>query len=249
MRLYLAAWWLQLRLLSRSPFFVGMAILTPIAYCSIAVLMAGGQASLRIVVGAGLMGAWSTTLFGAAEALFMQRFSGTLEFLIGSPRSLVAPVLGFATATVSLGAYSTVAAWLWARFVLQLGFESVSWSSMSGGLALTFVSLTSIGVLLAGLYVLTRKAIEITNVMEYPIWLVCGVLVPAATLWPPIAAAGKLLPLGWAMEVVDRAATGEPAFAQAGNALGLSMIYLAVGVVLMRRIDLLARKRGTLRLR
>ena len=249
MRLYLAAWWLQLRLLSRSPFFVGMAILTPIAYCSLAVLMADGHASLRIVVGAGLMGAWSTTLFGAAEALFMQRFSGTLEFLIGSPRSLVAPVLGFATATVSLGAYSTVAAWLWATFALDLRAESVSWAAMLCGLLLTFVALTAIGVLLAGMYVLTRKGIEITNVMEYPIWLVCGILVPAATLWPPIAAVGKLLPLGWAMEVVDRAAIGDIALAPAGMAVALSAVAFAVGVVLLRRIDLLARKRGTLRLR
>ena len=66
---------------------------------------------------------------------------------------------------------------------------------------------------------------------------------------PPIAAVGKLLPLGWAMEVVDRAAIGDIALAPAGMAVALSAVAFAVGVVLLRRIDLLARKRGTLRLR
>ncbi|MDN4613017.1 ABC transporter permease [Leifsonia sp. F6_8S_P_1B] len=249
MRLFVASWWLQLRLLSRSPFFLGMAVTTPIAYCTVAVLMSGGQATARAVIGAGLMGAWSTTLFGAAEALFMQRFSGTLELLIGAPRSLVAPVLGFAGATVSLGLYSSAASWLWATCVLGVSSEGVDWPSLLAGLALSFVSLTAIGFLLAGVYVVTRKGIEITNVMEYPIWVVCGVLVPAAALWGPLQLVGRLLPLGWSMEVVDAATHGGDALQAAGPAVLLSAGYLAAGVVLLKRIDLLARTRGTLRLR
>lgn len=125
----------------------------------------------------------------------------------------------------------------------------MDWGGMAAGLGLSFVSLTSIGVLLAGTYVLTRKGIEITNVMEYPIWIVCGVLVPAASLWAPIAWLGKLLPLGWSIAVIDRAALGDSPVGEAAMAILLSGFFFAVGVVLLRRIDLLARERGTLRLR
>ncbi|GIT81335.1 hypothetical protein LLS1_30040 [Leifsonia sp. LS1] len=251
MRLAVAAWLLQLRLLSRSPFFVWMALLTPLVYCSLAAMMSGGHASTRTIIGAGLMGAWSTTLFGAAEALFMQRFSGTLELLVGGPRSLVAPVLGFSLATVTLGVYSVGAAWLWALLVFRTGGASED-AGDAGAMVIAAVvamaGLVAVGVFLAALYVVTRKAMELTNILEYPIWLICGVLVPSATLWPPLAIVGRVLPLGWATPALDLP-FGTDWAATLGVSLLLTAGYFAAGVVLLRRVDALVRVRGTLRLR
>lgn len=248
MRMVSAAWLLQLRLLSRSSFFVWMALLTPLVYCSLAAMMAGGTVSLRVVLGAGLMGAWSTTLFGAAEALFMQRFSGTLELLIGAPRTLIAPVVGFAAATVTLGVYSVGASWVWATAVFRVRYVEAEVVAVLGASVVALVGLMAVGFFLSGLYVLTRRAMELTNVLEYPIWLVCGVLVPSTALWPPIAALGRLLPLGWATSALDRP-LGADWLADIGVSLALSGVYVVFGIVFLRRVDLLARRRGTLRLR
>lgn len=248
MRLAIAAWLLQLRLLSRSPFFVWMALLTPLVYCSIAAMMSDGHASTRTIVGAGLMGAWSTTLFGAAEALFMQRYSGTLELLVGAPRSLVAPVFGFSLATVTLGVYSLVAAWIWSVLVFRTGGDGGDALAMVIAALVSMAGLVAVGVLLAGVYVVTRKAMELTNVLEYPIWLICGVLFPSSMLWPPFVILGRLIPLGWSTPALDLP-VGPEWGGYLGASLVLTAVYLAVGVVLLRRIDTLARVRGTLRLR
>lgn len=250
MRLLLASWWLQFRLLSRSPFFMGMAILTPLAYGSIALMMAGGHMSARIMLGTGLMGAWSTTLFGAAEALFMQRFAGTLELMIGAPKSLVAPVLGFSAATVTLGVYSIMAV-----VVLGMSAGGVDIAEVRDPLGSTaailvvVAALISMGTLLAGLCVLTRRAMEITNIMEYPVWLACGLVVPSAALWPPLSSLGQLFPLGWAMMAVDRAVAGANPWPIGAVAVGMAVLYVLAGMAVLHRVDLLARERGTLRLR
>lgn len=252
MTLFLSAWWLQLRILSKSPFFVSMAILTPLVYGSIAMLMAAnqpGEVTTRIVLGAGLMGAWSTTLYGAAEALFMQRFSGTLELLIGAPRGLVAPVLGFSAATVTLGIYSVLAVWIWSVLVFRVRLEVPSPADLTLSLVVSFIGLVAAGLLLAGLYVITRQAIEITNVLEYPIWIVCGVLTSTSLLWPPLAWVGKLLPLGWAVEAIDITSAGGSPYFQLAMSLALSVLYFVVGLIFLGRLDLLARQKGTLRLR
>ncbi|WP_285116260.1 ABC transporter permease [Leifsonia sp. fls2-241-R2A-40a] len=250
MRLLVAAWWLQFRLLSRSPFFLGMSLMTPLAYGGVTLLMSGGEASLRAILGAGLLGAWSATMFGAAEALFMQRFAGTLEFLIGAPRSLVAPVFGFTAATVTLGVYSLAAVSVMAIAFARLGPIAISdpWGLIAALIAV-LVSLVSMGTLLAGLYVLTRHAIEITNVMEYPIWLACGLVVPSAALWPPLSAAGHLFPLGWGMDALDGAISGSGAWGAAAAAVALAAMYGVAGILFLYRVDVLARRRGTLRLR
>jgi ABC-2 type transport system permease protein len=249
--LFSSALWLQFRLLSRSPFFMSMALLTPIIYGTIAAIQAGqgtGSASVRLILGAGLLGAWSTTLYGAAEALFMQRFSGTLEVMIGAPRGLFVPVLGFSTATVLLGLYSVAAVWVWTVLVFGVRVDGPSAGVLVASVAVSFIGLAAVGLLLAGLYVVTRQAMEITNVAEYPVWIVCGVLAPAATLWPPLAWIGKLLPLGWSVSAMD-AKPPSAAWASLAIALVLSGLYLLAGTVVLARVDLLARVKGTLRLR
>ncbi|QIZ97587.1 ABC transporter permease [Leifsonia sp. PS1209] len=228
-----------------------MAILTPIAYGTLAFFMAGPRPDdgLRVVLGAGLLGAWSTTLYGAAEALFMQRFSGTLEFLIGAPRSLVAPVVGFSAATVTLGLYSLIASGAWCALFFHVNVRVDEPILLVVTLLASFVGLTAIGMLLAALYVVLRQAIEVTNVLEFPIWIACGVLAPATTLWSPVQWVGKLLPLGWSTQALDRVFASQDPIPDLCVALTLALLYSIVAVWLLRIVDLRARVKGTLRLR
>ena len=44
-----------------------------------------GQTLLYVALGAGMMGVWSTTLFGCGGAIAWQRWEGTLELLVSAP--------------------------------------------------------------------------------------------------------------------------------------------------------------------
>lgn len=252
MRLVFAAWWLQFKLFSRSPFFVSLALLTPIAYVTIALLMArNGNATetTRVVFGAGLLGTWSATLFGAGESLYMQRFTGTLTMLLSSPRSLFAPVLGFSLASVTLGLYSIVAVWFWSVAVFRVEISNANTFGLIVGLLVSLLALVSLGVVLAAYYILSRQAMAISNLLEYPIWIATGVLFPVSYLWSWMAWSGKILPLGWAVDVINRAIANRPYGLELYIATLLSALFIVFGYILLKKVDYKVRVSGELTLR
>lgn len=251
MSLIFAAWWLQFKLFSRSPFFVSLALLTPIAYATIALLMAGSENNTKstyVLFGAGLLGTWSTTLFGAGESLYMQRFTGTLTMLLGSPRSLFAPVVGFSLASVTLGLYSIVAVWFWGVVVFHVKIGNAEAFGLIVGLLVSLLSLVSLGVVLATYYILSRQAMTISNLLDYPIWIVTGVLFPVSYLWSWMAWLGKILPLGWAVEVVNRAITNRPYGFELSVAILLSLLFALLGYLLLKKVEYKVRVSGELSL-
>lgn len=252
MRLFATAWWVQLRLLSRSPFFMGLVVLQPLAFATIAFFLFGdapAEQRTLVVLGAGLLGAWSGTLYGAAESIFMQRFTGTLEPIVAAPSSLLVTAYGFAAATASLGAYAIAATWLWAAaaFGVRLHVASPGWLALSMLSAL--VGLSVLGVALAATYVLTRQAMTLSNLLEYPVWILAGVLVPAAALPDPLRHLGRILPLSWSVDAIERSASGESPVLPLLVSLALSAVGAVGARWLMRRFEHIVRVRGTLSLR
>ena len=82
LRLLGVGWLFHLKSLTNSTFFLLISVLQPIIFASIAFLMVeNGNASgtlLYVALGAGLMGIWSSTLFGSGGAIQWQRWQGTL---------------------------------------------------------------------------------------------------------------------------------------------------------------------------
>ena len=102
------------------------------------------------------------------------------------------------------------------------------------------------GLLLASTFVLLRNANALTNTLEYPIWLVSGMLVPLTVLpgWTgPIAA---VLPTTWGARAVREAATGGPVWPALGICLAISLGCLAVGALMMTYVERRARVAATL---
>jgi len=226
--------------------------MTPLAYGTIALLMVGpdnSDSATVIVFGAGLLGAWSATLFGAGESLYMQRFTGTMGMIAASPAGFFRPVIGFALASATLGVYSIVAVALWSAAVFGIQFSVASIGGVFVAVIVALVSLVAIGVVLAGYYVLSRQAMTVSNLLEFPIWIITGVLIPASVLWPPLQWAGKLLPLGWATDAVRAAIAGGDWLAPSLMAIALSGLYFGVAWILLVRVDRLIRITGELELR
>ena len=98
---------------SVSRWFILMAVIQPVIFASIAfyLFQAGGRAGtlLYAALGAGMMGIWSSTLFGSGGALQWNRWQGTLELLVGAPPPFIVVLLPLTLATSSTGAYALVA--------------------------------------------------------------------------------------------------------------------------------------------
>ncbi len=245
-------WRFHLENLSRSSFYVLVSILQPMIFSSIAFFVAGtgsaDTALLRLALGAGLMGIWSATLFGSGGAIQWQRRQGTLELLIGVPRPFLVTLLPLTLATATLGLYAVAATLVWGRVLFGIPLAFAHPWQLAVALPVTVISLGLLGLVLASTFVLYRHANAFSNLLEYPVWLVTGLLVPLALLPGWVAPISWVLSPTWGMRAIEQAAFGGSAWAEIGACLALGAAYLVLGAVALTNFERLARDRATLSL-
>jgi ABC-2 type transport system permease protein len=243
---------LHTRQLSRSPFEIATALIVPVVQATLAVYLfrAGGEPGrlLEAAVGAGLMGVWSSVLFGSGGAIQNQRWQGTLEMLMLAPRPPALVIFPITLSTALTGTYAMLATLLWGRLLYGVPLTFAHpWLFLVAAPGCV-LGLGMFGLLLASTFVLMRNANALANTLEYPIWLVSGMLVPLTVLpgWTgPIAAA---LPTTWGARAVHEAASGGPVWPSLGICLAISLGCLAAGALMMTYVERRARAAATLAL-
>jgi ABC-2 type transport system permease protein len=251
-RLFVVSWLFNVKNLTYSIFFVLISVLQPIIFASIAFFMVKSGAregtQLYVALGAGLMGMWSSTLFGSGGVIQWQRWQGTLELLVGAPPRFIVTMIPLTLATASIGLYSVVATllWGWLLFDVPLRLEHPLLFALA--LPATTVALGLLGLVLGSTFVLYRHASAFSNLLEYPVWLVSGLLVPVSLLPGWAEPISWLIAPTWGVKAVRESALGGDPLAAIGMCLLLSVAYLAVGFVTMANFERLARQRATLAL-
>ena len=85
-------------------------------------------------------------------------------------------------ATASIGLYSIAStlAWGWLIFDVPFDFVHPVWFRVA--LPASIVSLGLLGLVLSSTFVLMRNANSLSNLLEYPVWLVTGLLIGLSLL-------------------------------------------------------------------
>ena len=110
------------------------------------------------------------------------------------------------------------------------------------------LSLGALGLLLASTFILYRNANAFANLLEYPVWLATGLLVPLTLLPGWVGPIAWVLSPYWGMTAIREAALGGSAWPEIGMCVGLGVVYLVLGSVALRNFERLARSRATLSL-
>jgi ABC-2 type transport system permease protein len=252
-RLFWYSWFFNVKNLTTSGFFMLNATISPIFFATIAHYMfeSGSRPGslLFASLGAGMMGIWSSVLFGSGGLIQWQRWQGTLEYVIGVPPPLIQVVLPMTIATASIGLYSIASTLLWGRVIFGLPLDFVHPLWFVAALASAIVSLGLLGLVLSSTFVLMRNANSLANLLEYPIWLVTGLLISLSLLpgWSrPIS---YVLAPTWGIKGIREAALGgNPAPAVAACLL-LGLVYLVIGHFTLGYFEVRARRSATLALR
>jgi ABC-2 type transport system permease protein len=251
-RLFWVGWKFHLKGLSMSSFFLLVSVLQPLIFATIAYYMyeAGAQPGtlLYIALGAGLMGMWSSTLFGSGGAIQWQRWQGTLEILIGAPPPFIFTLLPLTLATASIGLYSVVATLLWGGLLFDVPLSVEHPFLFALSLPVTTIALGLLGLVMASTFVLYRHASAFSNLLEYPVWLVSGLLVPISLLPGWVEPLSWVLAPTWGVKAIRESALGGDPLPAIGMCLLLSGVYLVVGWFAMANFERLARQRATLSL-
>jgi ABC-2 type transport system permease protein len=250
-RLLLVGWLLHFKMLSRSSFNSVLGIVYPLFFATVAFFMyreGSPHALLYASLGASVMGIWATTSTAAGGALQRERWHGTLELLVAAPAHFSLVMLPVTLAMSTIGVYSMAATLLWGRLVFGIELHIEHLFVFCVAVVVTIVAVGMCGFLLAVTFVRYRTAWALGNLLEYPVWLICGFLVPLS-LFP-----GWVLPFSWVlaptwgMRAIREAALGGPALTDLGMCALLGAIYTAIGVLIVGRLLDAARRRATLAL-
>jgi ABC-2 type transport system permease protein len=251
-RLLGLGWLLHLKALSVSGFNGLLGILWPLFFATIAFLMfrVGGSAHtlLYTALGASVMGIWSSTSVAASSALQRERWHGTLEVLVAAPVHFSLVLLPITIAMATIGVYSMAATLAWGRLLFGIDITIEHPLAFVLAIPVTIGALGMLGFLLSVTVVRYRTAWALGNALEYPVWLVCGFLVPLS-LFP-----GWVRPISWALSptwgvrAIREAALGGSPFPDIAACLALGVGYAVVGVLLVETVLRSARAHATLSL-
>lgn len=206
--------WFNVRMLLASEFFILTTFISPLIFATLAFFLyqsggaTAGQTLLGVALGAGMMGVWSTTLFGCGGAIAWQRWEGTLELLVSAPSRYDFILVGQTFGAVVLGFYGIAATLAWGVLLFGMPIEATFPLVLPLSLAAAIVSLGSLGMLIATTFVLYRHANALGNLLEYPIWLIAGLLVPISVLPWFVQPLSYLLAPTWGMEAIRGATIG-----------------------------------------
>lgn len=243
---------LHFKNLSASPFMVMTAAIWPLVYATLAFLMfrATHQAPslLYAALGAAVMGIWSTTATSAGGAIQQQRNWKVLELLVAAPSPLILVLAPITVAIAGIGVYSIVTTLLWGRLLFGVPFHVLHPALFLVSIPAAVLSIGLLGLVLASVLVLYREASAFSQALEYPVWLITGMLIPLSLLPGWIHPISWALAPTWGMRAVRRAALGGAVGTPLLVCALLTLVYAVLAVILLHHFERLARERATLSL-
>jgi ABC-2 type transport system permease protein len=251
-RLLVLGWVLHLKMLSRSAFDGLLSILYPLFFATVAFFMfkAGHDSKtlLYASLGAAVMGVWSSTSTSAGAAMQRERWHGTLELLVAAPTHFSLVLLPATIAQTTIGLYSLGATLFWGRVLFGIGVSIAHPLAFAASIVATVLSIGAAGFLLAVSFVRYRAAWALGNMLEYPIWLVCGFLVPLSLFPGWVRPISWVLAPTWGMNAIRESALGGSPLPDLGMCVVLGVGYVLAGALVVNVALRAARKRAALSL-
>ncbi len=106
-----------------------------------------------------------------------------------------------------------------------------------------------LGFLLGAAFVRFRAAWAVGNLFEFPVWTICGLLIPIAILPAWIEPVSWVFAPTWGMNALRDASLGDGSpWGDIAMCLVLTVVYAVVGVTLLAVFLRSARRAGTLAL-
>jgi ABC-2 type transport system permease protein len=255
LRVTYSAFIMAMRHWMADPQWVIPNIIAPFVFTFIALTLlkdAGGAFGVYAVLGGGMMGMWGNTLYGSGFAINFERWQGTLEEVLAAPSNLLHVVAGRSIANALFGLVNMVAILLVAILVFQVPLGIADPVLFVLALVLTLLSVSSLGLVFASSFVLTRSAQVLTNGLEFPIYSISGSMFPVFLLPFWIHPVSYALGPTWGVDAIRGAAGSAagsrffPYWVDIYFMMVFTLVYLVIAAFLFKKVESRVRKYGTL---
>ncbi len=243
---------MHFKMLSRSGFELSGVTMWPLIYATLGYFIyRAGDASgslFSVSLGSTMMAIWSMIALTSGGAIQSQRRLGVLELLVAAPQPFWVVLLPIMLAAAALGIYAFFATIAFGRLLFGIPVTVEHPLLFVLALPAAIVSIAMLGLVFASVLVRYRQASQLTNSLEYPVWLLAGLLMPLSVLPGWTQPLSWILAPTWGMRAVRDAALGGSALPAIGLCLGLSAVYAVLALLSLRNFERLARRRATLSL-
>ncbi len=141
-----------------------------------------GPVVLQAVLGGGVLGMWASSLFSSSSSVSYDRINGTFEPMIGSGTRIIYVLIGRSLWSTLIGLLNAFIVFFIAELMFGTGIRVESPILFFLTLLITMLSLSSVGLLISSLFVLTRKGGTISSILEYPLYVLSGALIPISRI-------------------------------------------------------------------
>lgn len=207
----------------------------------------GDLNSDKFVVASALISMWSYVLYSSGSALISQKWSDTLKLLIAAPVSLFAVILTKALSNSVIALISMALSFIYARFIFQFHLEIASYGLFFLSILVLIFSLSVVGLILAIVFVASQNVFDFQNLILTPMILLCGVFIPVEQFPVYLKVLAYLIPMTWGIKSVHATLDLSPVmFTTMGISIIVSLIYLILAYFIVKKIETVLRKTGSL---
>ncbi|MEW5873072.1 MAG: ABC transporter permease [Chloroflexota bacterium] len=211
----------------------------------------GGEYVIFVVIGSGMTGLWTSLLFISGNSITEERWTGTLELLVGAPTPISLVVFGKILANTVQSLLSMIACYSLAIVVFGYTPEIAQPGPFFASLGLAVLSYVCFGLIVSPVFVINPDVQRLQNGLEFPVYILCGFLFPIALLPGWTTPLSYLLTPYWAAQALHITSGGGQAGAPGlwlcwGMMALVSAVYLLASRWLFRRLLFRARERATL---
>jgi ABC-2 type transport system permease protein len=242
---------LHFKMMSRSPFELWIVLASPVIFATMAhfLFVEGGTHMLVAALASGVMGIWSATVTMGSGALQRQRRLGMLELLVAAPVPFWSVLLPITVAISAIGVYSLATGLLYVRVLFGVPIVIHDPWAFVAAVPATIMSIGALGFLFAAVLVRFRSAWMLGNLFEWPVWMICGLLIPVSVLPGWLQPVSWVFAPTWGMAGLRAAALGNGhAWRDIALVLGVAAAYLGIGSASLRMFLHSARASATLAL-
>lgn len=237
------------------PQWIIPSIISPFLF-TIVVLMiypeVTGPVVLQAVLGGGVLGMWGNTLFASSFTISFDRMNGTLEPILASPTDLSDIIVGRSLWNTTIGLLNALLVFVIAELMFQTGFTVANPLMFFLCLILTLLSLAAIGMIFSSAFVFSRRSSVLTSIAEYPIYILCGALVPISYLPEWSNYISYALGPTWGVEALRMTAIdgyqstmGLGLWPCIGIMIILTIVYFVIAKILLGKIERNIRETGS----
>jgi ABC-2 type transport system permease protein len=188
-------------------------------------------------------------LFAMGNTIDGERYSHTLGLLLVSPAQRVPLFLGRALPVIVNGFAVALFGLIAGAFILGVNLPVASLPLLAVVLAVSAFSCTGLGLLAASISLRVRESAVLSNIIMGLLLIFCGVNAPLSALPRWMSSIANWLPLTHGIAASRRLAAGA-AFADVSGTVtaeaGVGILYLALGLALLRFLEKDSRRNATL---